>query len=103
RSCGSRASVSAVTSSSCERGGLRAPPVLRRHASLLIVYGLVVILGVYASLASSNFLTERNIFNVLRTAAFLGTVAIGETLVIISGGIDLSVGSVIKLAVLMSA
>ena len=39
----------------------------------------------------------------LRTAAFLGTVAIGETLVIISGGIDLSVGSVIKLAVLMSA
>ena len=50
-----------------------------------------------------NFLTERNIFNVLRTAAFLGTVAIGETFVIISGGIDLSVGSVIKLSVLMSA
>ena len=39
----------------------------------------------------------------LRTGAFLGTVAIGETFVIISGGIDLSVGSVIKLSVLMSA
>ena len=76
---------------------------LRRHASLLIVYGLILILSVYASLSSPNFLTERNIFNVLRTAAFLGTVAIGETFVIISGGIDLSVGSVIKLAVLMSA
>ena len=95
--------MSAATSSPSERGGLRAPPGLRRHAPTLIVYGLIVVLAVYASLLSPNFLTERNIFNVLRTAAFLGTVAIGETLVIISGGIDLSVGSVIKLAVLMSA
>jgi ribose/xylose/arabinose/galactoside ABC-type transport system permease subunit len=82
---------------------LHTPPGLRRHASTLVVYGLILILSVYASLVSPNFLTERNIFNVLRTAAFLGTVAIGETLVIMSGGIDLSVGSVIKLAVLMSA
>jgi ribose/xylose/arabinose/galactoside ABC-type transport system permease subunit len=95
--------VSAIGSSPSERGGLRVPPGLRRHASLLIVYGLILILSVYASLSSPNFLTERNIFNVLRTAAFLGTVAIGETFVIISGGIDLSVGSVIKLSVLMSA
>jgi ribose/xylose/arabinose/galactoside ABC-type transport system permease subunit len=95
--------VSAVASSPPERGRLRVPPGLRRHVSTLIVYGLILVLGVYASLLSPNFLTERNIFNVLRTAAFLGTVAIGETLVIISGGIDLSAGSVIKLAVLMSA
>jgi ribose transport system permease protein len=95
--------VSAVMSSPAERSGLHIPPGLRRHASTLIVYGLILILGVYASLLSPNFLTERNIFNVLRTAAFLGTVAIGETLVIISGGIDLTVGSVVKLAVLMSA
>jgi ribose transport system permease protein len=95
--------VSAVASSPPERGRLRVRPGLRRHASTLIVYGLILVLGVYASLLSPNFLTERNIFNVLRTATFLGTVAIGETLVIISGGIDLSAGSVIKLAVLMSA
>jgi ribose transport system permease protein len=82
---------------------MRVPLGLRRHASTLVVYGLILILTVYASLLSPNFLTERNIFNVLRTAAFLGTVAVGETLVIISGGIDLSAGSVIKLAVLMSA
>jgi ribose transport system permease protein len=95
--------VSAAASSPSERVRLRVPPGLRRHASTVIVYGLILVLGVYASLLSPNFLTERNIFNVLRTAAFLGTVAIGETLVIISGGIDLSAGSVIKLAVLMSA
>jgi ribose transport system permease protein len=95
--------VSAIASSPSERGRLRVPRGLRRHASLMIVYGLILILGVYASLSSPNFLTERNIFNVLRTGAFLGTVAIGETFVIITGGIDLSVGSVIKLSALISA
>jgi len=95
--------MSAYASSPSERIGLRVPPGLRRHASLLIVYGLILILGIYASLSSPNFLTDRNIFNVLRTGAFLGTVAIAETFVIINGGIDLSVGSVIKLSVLMSA
>jgi ribose transport system permease protein len=95
--------MSAMTPSSAERGRLRVPSRLRRHASLLIVYGLIVVLCIYASLSSSNFLTDRNIFNVLRTATFLGTVAIAETFVIITGGIDLSVGSVIKLSGLMSA
>ncbi len=94
--------MSAIASSA-GRGHLGVPPALRRHGSLIMVYGLILALGVYASLASPNFLTERNIFNVLRTAAFLGTVAIGQTFVIISGGIDLSVGSVIKLAALVSA
>ena len=95
--------MSAIASSPSERGGLRVPPALHRHASLLIIYGLILILGIYASLSSPNFLTDRNIFNVLRTSAFLGTVAIAQTFVIISGGIDLSVGSVIKLSVLTSA
>ena len=95
--------MSAMTPSSAERGRLRVPSRLRRHASLLIVYGLIVVLCIYASLSSSNFLTDRNIFNVLRTATFLGTVAMAETFVIITGGIDLSVGSVIKLSGLMSA
>ena len=74
--------VSAIASSPSERGASRVPPGLRRHASLMIVYGLILILAVYASLSSPNFMTERNIFNVLRTAAFLGTVAIGETFAI---------------------
>jgi ribose transport system permease protein len=95
--------MSAIASPPSERRGLRVPPALRCHASLLIVYGLILTLAVYASLSSHNFLTDRNIFNVLRTGAFLGTVAIGETFVIICGGIDLSVGSVVKLSVLVSA
>ena len=63
---------------------------------------LILLLGIYTTLSSDTFLTDRNIFNILRQGTFLGTVAIGETFVILSGGIDLSVGSVIKLSVLMS-
>jgi ribose/xylose/arabinose/galactoside ABC-type transport system permease subunit len=95
--------MSAISPAGSARGHPGVPPALRRHGSLIIVYGLILALAVYASLSSPNFLTERNIFNVVRTAAFLGTVAIGQTFVIIAGGIDLSVGSLIKLAVLVSA
>src|SRR5690349_7474318 len=95
--------MSAISSPGAGRGRLGVPPALRRHGSLIVVYGLILALAIYASLSSPSFLTERNIVNVLRTAAFLGTVAIGQTFVIISGGIDLSVGSIIKLAALISA
>ena len=81
--------MSAITSSPSKGGGLGVPPGVRRYASLLIVYGFDSSLGrLSVSPLSPNFMTERNIFNVLRTAAFLGTVAIGQTFVIISGGID---------------
>ncbi len=89
--------ISATTHSSDRWSGLR------RNAPLLIVYGLIVVLVLVGSFSSERFFTERNLFNVLRSAAFLGTVAIGQTLVILTAGIDLSVGSVVKLSVLVSA
>lgn len=76
---------------------------VRRHAALFLIYGLLLVMVVLASVFSDRFLTERNLTNLLRQAGFLGIVAIGQTLVILSGGIDLSVGSVIKLSVLVSA
>jgi ribose transport system permease protein len=65
--------------------------------SLGIGFFLVVVL-VYFSLASSNFLTLSNIADILSGAAVLGIVAIGQTGVIISGGFDLSVAGVLPLA-----
>src|SRR5712691_4229770 len=76
---------------------------VRRNAPLLVVYGLLVALGLGATLYSDRFLTDRNLANVLRQAAFLGTVALGQTLVILTGGIDLSVGSLVKISMLISA
>lgn len=76
---------------------------LRRNIPYIIVYGLIVVLMIYGTVSSDRFLTDRNIQNILRQSVFLGTVALGQTLVILSGGIDLSVGSVVKVAVLLSA
>jgi ribose transport system permease protein len=50
------------------------------------------------SFLSDPFLTDRNLFNVSRNFAFVGIMALGMTAVIITGGIDLSVGSVMGVA-----
>jgi ribose transport system permease protein len=56
--------------------------------------GLAVMLAVILSFISPHFFTERNVFNILDQSVVLGIVAVGMTLVILTGGIDLSVGSV---------
>jgi ribose transport system permease protein len=53
---------------------------------------------VVLSLASEAFATQQNLFNVTRNFAFVGIIAIGMTAVIITGGIDLSVGAVLALS-----
>lgn len=55
---------------------------------------LAVVLAVILSFISPHFFTERNMFNILDQSVVLGIVAVGMTLVILTGGIDLSVGSV---------
>src|SRR4249919_977913 len=50
------------------------------------------------SLASDVFATQQNLFNVTRNFAFVAIIAIGMTAVIVTGGIDLSVGAVLVLS-----
>jgi ribose/xylose/arabinose/galactoside ABC-type transport system permease subunit len=76
---------------------------LRRNVPVLIVYGLILLMVIFGWANSDRFLTDRNVLNLLRQTAFLGMLAIGQTLVILMGGIDLSVGSLIKLSVLIAA
>ena len=61
-----------------------------RYNIALIFVALVII----ASFVSDDFLTRRNITNVLRQSAGVGISAMGMLMVILTGGIDLSVGSV---------
>ncbi|MBO0904735.1 ABC transporter permease [Jiella sp. MQZ13P-4] len=56
--------------------------------------GLALLIAVALSLASPYFLTKTNVFNILDQSVVIGLVAIGMTFVILTGGIDLSVGSV---------
>jgi len=53
--------------------------------------------------ASQQFYSARNIQNILRSVALLGIFAIGETIVIIAGGIDLSLGSLIAFSGMLMA
>ncbi|MCX8024910.1 MAG: ribose ABC transporter permease [Thermanaerothrix sp.] len=69
-------------------------------------FGLVfsfLLLMLALTLLSDRFLTPSNLINILRQATINGIVSVGMTLVILTGGIDLSVGSVLALAVTIGA
>ena len=69
----------------------------------LLAFGALVILFVVFSLASPYFFTFSNIVGILVATAVNGLLAIGVTFIIISGGIDLSVGTVMTLSSVMAA
>lgn len=75
-------------------------------ARIVQTYGILIALllaCVVLSLISSNFLTGRNALNVLRQTSINGVLAIGMTFVILTRGIDLSVGSVVALTGVVAA
>ena len=55
---------------------------------------LALVIGIALSLLSPYFLTSNNLFNLLDQSVVIGIVSVGMTFVILTGGIDLSVGSV---------
>ncbi|MBP2238841.1 ribose/xylose/arabinose/galactoside ABC-type transport system permease subunit [Sinorhizobium kostiense] len=78
--------------------GRRMLPSLRGATGPLI--GLIA-LCVFLTFASDKFLSVRNFLNVLDQITVLGVMAVGMTLVILIGGIDLAVGSVMALAMMV--
>lgn len=64
----------------------------------LLPFLSLIILFVALSIASPYFLTANNLTSVARQTAVFNTMALGMTIVIISGGIDLSVGSILGLS-----
>ncbi len=74
-------------------------PVLRSLSRRLEVRMLIlaIAIAVALSLLSPFFLTRSNIFNMLDQSVVIGIVSVGMTFVILTGGIDLSVGSVVGL------
>lgn len=76
----------------------RAPAALLTGLRGQFIYlFLLLLLGVTAVL-SPQFFQPKNLFNILRQASALGILAVGQTIVIIAGGIDLSVAAVMQLA-----
>jgi ribose transport system permease protein len=68
----------------------------------LLAFASLVVLILVFSVSSSNFFNFSNIVGILLSTAVTGVLALGSTFVIITGGIDLSVGTVMTLSAVMT-
>lgn len=72
-----------------------ARDILSRSALWIVLLALVVIANV---LSHGSFLTPSNLINILAQNSVLGVLAVGQTLIILTAGIDLSLGSITALS-----
>ena len=74
---------------------------------IFVLLGILPFLVVFAvivfSLISDNFLTGRNLLNVLRQSVYLTIVSLGQMFALLTGGFDLSVGTVLALSSVVGA
>lgn len=68
-----------------------------QHRLIFILFALIIALFILGEILSKGFLEPDHVYAIFRTASFLGIVSIGQTMVILTGGIDLSVGSLITM------
>jgi len=74
-----------------------------RYAPVLATLGLLVLIFVVGANRYTGFLAPQTIFNLFIDNSFLIVLAVGMTFVILTGGIDLSVGSVVALSAIVAA
>ena len=76
--------------------------VAKRQLQQSLAFGALIILFGFFSFASPNFLTWSNISGILLSTAVIGILALGTTFVIITAGIDLSIGTGMTLSAVMT-
>ena len=81
--------------------GTRLSGLVLREGGVLVLLFMALVIAL--ALLQPYFLTGQNIVNVLRSSAFLMIAACGQMLVLVVGGIDLSVGAVIALTSVVSS
>jgi ribose transport system ATP-binding protein len=85
------------------RGRSRLPRIAPSWRTPFVLLIGVLLAGLFASLQSQYFLTSDNLGNLAMAAAPLAIVAIGQTLVLLLGGIDLSIGATMSLTVTVAS
>ena len=75
----------------------------RKHLPFIVTVSLFLVMYLAGAIAYPNFLSIQVFINLFIDNAFLGIAAVGMTFVILSGGIDLSMGSVVALVTMISA
>ncbi len=82
---------------------LRVRRLTVRIAPTIGIWLALLLLMLVATIASPAFLTPMNLFNVALQASVVGVTATGVTFVMVSGGVDLSVGAVISFSAVLAA
>ena len=92
-----------MTTAKAKRGSF-VPNLTSRLTPPLIALILAIVLFLLGGVISPGFVNANQAINIVRLAAFLGIIAAGQTLVIISGGegIDLSVASIVTLGAILT-
>lgn len=85
------------------RASLRSWISRPTNRTLVLNLGILLAVGAILSLATDRFLTLENLTNVVRQVSFVGITACAVTLVMVAGGLDLSVGSVVAVAGVVAA
>ena len=67
------------------------------------IFWALVLLVIVMALSQPAFLTRPNLINILKQASITGVLAVGMTLVLLTGGIDLGVGSVLAVSCMVAA
>ena len=70
---------------------------IRRHPEIVTIYILLFVIAIAGAVFTRDFLKPQNLMNIFLQSVALGLVAIGQTFVILGGGIDLSVGATISM------
>ena len=98
----SQTGVATVDGSESVRGGVaraRLASLVQRQGAL----AALLVVALVAAVRYERFLSEENLTNVLRQNSMLGLVALGMTFVILTGGIDLSVGALVAVSGVVAA
>lgn len=75
----------------------RRPYINEGMLQVLLLFGFLLLIVAFFSSRHENFLSASNGLNILVNASVLGIVCLGQTLALISGGFDLSVGGIVPL------
>jgi ribose transport system permease protein len=84
-------------------GATGARRTLRDRLQQLLAFAGLIVISAFFAIASPVFFNYGNITNILFSTVVIGTLALGTTFVIITGGIDLSIGTGMALCAVMSA
>ncbi len=76
---------------------------VRNNASIILIYAIILLIAAVAAIFAENFRTPSNMLNILRQSIILGLIAIGQSLVVLTGGMDMSMEMVTRIVALVVA